>query len=154
MGFGVPAPVYWDGLSWLDRRRSSLGDETCIIKAQHFFVRGLLEVPVKGRKTPFVWNVWSSVSRDSFGTMLEHWTSEDRAKDEPFDGWLSNDLSAVYPSTLNLKLLVHTRKLGMRPRLELEAAEHPLAAEQHEGITPDRVREINSALRHYKGLAR
>ena len=154
MAFGVKSPIYWENLSWLDRRRSSLGEETCIIKAQHFFVRGLLEVPVKGRKTPFVWNIWSSVSHDSFGTMLEHWTAEDRATDEPFDGWLSNDLTAVYPSTLNLKLLVHTQPIGRRPRLELEATDHPLSVEQRNGITLERVREINSLLLHSPGLAR
>lgn len=147
----VKAPMSWEQLSWFDRRGSTLGEETCVIKRQHFFVRGHIEIPVKGRKTPFVWNVWSSLSAESFQAMLERWTSPDRASDPPYLGWLSNDLSAVYPSTLNLKLSVRTRDLGQRPSFELEPTDHPLAIEQGRGISVERVREINSRLLHAPG---
>jgi len=146
--FAVKAPIYWEQLGWLDRRGSNLGEETCVIRNRRFFVRGLLEIPVKGRKTPFTWNVWSSLDPEAFQTMLEHWTSSDRAKDPPYEGSLANDLAAVYRSTLNLKLKVHTAALGHRPTFELEQADHPLAIEQARGITPDRVKEINSLLLH------
>jgi hypothetical protein len=149
--FAAKAPVAWEALSWFDRRGSNLGDETCIIKREHFFVRGLIEIPVKSRKTPLVWNVWSSLSAESFQMMLDHWTSPDRASDPPFSGFLSNDLSSVYPSPLNLKLSVQTRDLGQRPSLELEPTDHPLALEQRAGIGIDRVREINSLLLHSAG---
>ena len=36
----------------------------------------------------------------------------------------------------------------MKPFIELEATDHPLAVEQREGITMDRVREIAEALVH------
>ena len=104
-----------------------------------------------GRKTPLVWTVWSSINTDSFQAMLEHWTSPDRASDPPYFGWLSNDLSAVYPSTLNLKLSMQTREIGQRPSFQLEPTDHPLAVEQHRGISLDRVREINSLLLHSTG---
>lgn len=152
--FAVKAPTYWEQLGWLDKRGSNLGDETCVIRNRHFFVRGLLELPVKGRKTPFVWNVWSSIDLEDFRTMLEHWTNADRAKDPPYAGQLANDLAAVYPSTLNLKLKVHTAALGHRPTFELDPADHPLALEQSSGITPDRVREINSLLLHPAKISR
>jgi hypothetical protein len=54
----------------------------------------------------------------------------------------------VYPTTLNLALNVHTRPIGQRPFLEVEPTDHPLAVEQREGITLDRVREINALMRH------
>ncbi|HEX8025536.1 MAG TPA: DUF2199 domain-containing protein, partial [Candidatus Limnocylindrales bacterium] len=72
-----------------------------------------------------------------------------RVADPPYPGLLANDLSTVYPSTLNLKLGIRSRPVGQRPALELEAADHPLAIEQRDGITVDRVREINSLLRHH-----
>jgi len=149
--FAAKAPVAWEALSWFDRRGSNLGDETCIVKRQHFFVRGLIEIPVKNRKTPLVWNVWSSLNAESFQRMLDHWTSSDRASDPAFIGFLSNDLSAVYPSTLNLKLRVQTRALGQRLSFELEPTDHPLALEQRAGIGIERVREINSLLLHSVG---
>jgi hypothetical protein len=147
-GFGVAAPLPFEQLSWLQRRGAKLGDETCVIKGERFFVRGLLEIPVKRRKTPFVWNVWSSVGPEDFGTILEHWISTDRVKDPPYAGALANDLSTVYPSTLNLKLAMKSRPVGQRPSFELDPGDHPLIAEQRGGITVDRVREINSILRH------
>lgn len=147
-GFGVAAPLPFEQLSWLQRRSAKLGEETCVIKAEQFFVRGLLEIPVKRRKTPFVWNVWSSIDRESFATMLEHWLSPERVSDPPFPGALANDLSTIYPSTLNLKLEIRSRPVGQRPLFALAPAEHPLAQEQRDGITSDRVKEINSILRH------
>ena len=148
-GFGVAAPLAYERLSWLERRGCKLGDETCVLRGDRYFVRGLVEIPVKRRKTPFVWNVWSSVGPDDFRTMLEHWISPARVADPPYAGVLANDLSSVYPSTLNLKLGIRSRPVGQRPLLELEAVDHPLAVEQRDGITVDRVREINSILRHH-----
>ena len=147
-GFGVAAPLPFEQLSWLQRRGAKLGEETCVIRGEQFFVRGLVEIPVKRRKTPFVWNVWSSVGAEDFGTMLEHWISKDRVDDPPYAGALANDLSAVYPSTLNLKVAIRSRPVGQRPAFELDDADHPLVVEQRDGITPDRVKEINSILRH------
>jgi hypothetical protein len=148
-GFGVAAPLAYERLGWLERRGCKLGEETCVLRGDRYFVRGLVEIPVKRRKTPFVWNVWSTVAPDDFRTMLEHWISDARVGDPPWSGLLANDLSSVYPSTLNLKLAIRSRPVGQRPSLVLEAADHPLAVEQHEGITVDRVREINSLLRHH-----
>jgi len=148
-GFGVAAPLAYERLSWLERRGSKLGEETCLVRGDRYFVRGLLEIPVKRRKTPFIWNVWSTIEPAGFQTMLEHWISDARVSDPPYAGLLANDLATVYPSTLNLKLGIRSRAVGQRPALELEPADHPLAIEQRDGITVDRVREINSLLLHH-----
>jgi hypothetical protein len=151
LGFTARAPVSWEQLSWFDRRGSSLGEEICIVKRQHFFVRGLIQVPIKDRRTPFVWNVWTSLSPEAFQTMLDRWPAPDRAADPPYEGLLANELSVGYAGTLNLKLIVQTRDPGQRPNLELEPADHQLAIDQRNGISIDRVREINSLLLHSKG---
>jgi hypothetical protein len=41
-----------------------------------------------------------------------------------------------------LKTNVHTREVGVRPLVELEPTDHPLAVEQRDGIAMARVQEI------------
>jgi hypothetical protein len=53
-----------------------------------------------------------------------------------------------YPSTISLKTRVHLRNNGVRPFVELEPTDHPLAVEQRTGITAARVAEIYSRLEH------
>ena len=57
-------------------------------------------------------------------------------------------LSPVFPNMLRLKTKVHTQAGNLRPLVELEPTDHPLAVEQRNGITMDRVREIAEALLH------
>ncbi len=83
--------------------------------------------------------------------MLDRWPSPDRAADPPYAGLVANDLTVGYRATLNLKLIVQTRDPGQRPNFELEPADHQLAIDQRNGISIDRVREINSLLLHSKG---
>ena len=54
----------------------------------------------------------------------------------------------MYPDTLNLKTRVHLRDDGVRPSIELEPTEHPLAIEQRDGITAERVAELYARLVH------
>jgi hypothetical protein len=44
--------------------------------------------------------------------------------------------------------MVHIRKVGIRPYIELEPNEHPLALEQKNGISIKRVQEIAEHLLH------
>ena len=48
-------------------------------------------------------------------------------------GWFSSRLPG-YPDTLSLKCMVHPRDDGMRPAIELEDSDHPLAVQQCGGI--------------------
>jgi len=47
---------------------------------------------------------------------------------------------------MNLKTMVYLRDNGTRPSIELEQTEHPLAVEQREEITKERVAELYSAM--------
>lgn len=147
--FAYTAPDAWFGLSWWRRRRSNLQSDTCEIDRTHFFIRGLIEIPVQGGDEPvFSWNIWTSLSRDNFHRATEHWYDPERVHEPPYFGWLSVELAPTYPTTTNLKINVHTRELGVRPYLELEPTDHPLAVEQREGITVERVRKLNELLLH------
>jgi hypothetical protein len=58
---------------------------------------------------------------------------------------------ALYPETLGLKTFVRQRGIGVRPYIELEPTDHPLAVEQREGITKERLGEIAAKVfRHNK----
>jgi hypothetical protein len=65
----------------------------------------------------------------------------------PFFGWLNASLKP-YPETTDLKTRVHLRDNGLRPWIELEPTNHPLALEQRNGISVDRVAEIHAIMMH------
>ncbi|MEU6851817.1 DUF2199 domain-containing protein [Actinacidiphila alni] len=147
MSYSTMAPDVWDPGFETDPD-SMLSSDQCVIKGQHFFIRGLIEIPVIGSEDVFSWGVWVSLSRDNFTRSLEVWNTAGREAEKPYFGWLSTEL-ALYPeSTTNLKTNAHTRPIGNRPFIELEPTDHPLAVEQRTGITLDRVREIATAVMH------
>ena len=84
----------------------------------------------------------------SFTRALSLWTTPGREREQPYFGWMSTELPLYLPSTLSLKTRVHTQAVGQRPLIELEPTDHPLAVEQHTGITLARVQEIAETLLH------
>jgi hypothetical protein len=120
-----------------------------VIRGQHYFVKGMIEIPVIDSDEVFSWGVWASLSRESFSRAADLWDTPGRETETPYFGWLTTEL-LVYPATtLNLKTRVHTRPVGERPFVELEPTEHPLAVEQRTGITLNRVREIAATVLHF-----
>jgi hypothetical protein len=142
LGYGVPAPDYWHAIPEGERRkRARLSDETCVLDGEHFFIKGHVEIPIHGQDTLFTWTVWTSLSQPNYERALRLWHDSARVNEPPYFGWLSTRLPP-YPDTLSLKTHVHTRAVGLRPLVELEHTEHPLAVEQRTGITLARVQEI------------
>ena len=153
MEFGANAPALYNNIPEAERKsRCDLTDDLCIIDENHFFIRGCLELPVIDSDEPLIWGVWCSLSEESFQRTSEIWEQEGRDSEPSFFGWHSTALP-LYPDTLHLKTQVHTRTVGQRPFIELEATDHPLAIEQRDGITMDRVREIAEALLHPRTTA-
>ncbi|MFF3598398.1 DUF2199 domain-containing protein [Kitasatospora indigofera] len=145
MSYGAPAPVAWkDRYAW--RRDSELTADQCMIKGKHFFVHGLVEIPVLDSDEVFSWGVWVSLSEPNFARTHDLWEDPAREQEPPYFGWLSTELPVYAESTLNLKTHVRTRAVGRRPLIELEPTEHPLAVEQREGITLARVQELAGLL--------
>lgn len=144
---GVPslvaeAPLYYYSIPEAERAvRCDLTTDVCIIDEEFFFVRGLIEIPVESLEEIFSWGVWMSLSKASFDEYLAHHDNAARAALGPYFGWLSAALPA-YPDTENLKTRVHPREPGLRPLVELEPTDHPLAIEQRQGISQQRLAEI------------
>ncbi len=122
----------------------------CVIDREHFFVRGQLLIPVADAGQIFSWDVWVSLSKANFKRTIQLLETEGRESEKPYFGWLCTRLP-LYPDTLHLKTQVHTRPVGLVPTIELEPTNHPLAVEQRNGITLDRVREIAALILHPDG---
>jgi hypothetical protein len=147
-GFGASAPPYYYIIPEAERSaRCELTTDTCIVDDEHFFVRGCIEVPVHGVNEPFVWGAWVSLSPRNFHQFLGLLDRKDRSKHGPYFGWLSAHFK-VYPDAENLKTNIHLRDDGIRPFIELEPTNHPLAVDQREGITVGHVAEIYAAYMH------
>ncbi|UUY52420.1 DUF2199 domain-containing protein (plasmid) [Streptomyces yangpuensis] len=147
MNYTAEAPAVWDP-TFADADDCLLSSDQCVIQAQHYFVKGLIEIPVIGSDEVFSWGAWVSLSRENFSRAADVWDTPGRESEKPYFGWLTTDLPVYSPTTLNLKTNVHTRPIGQRPFIELEPTDHPLAVEQRTGITQDRVREIAAAVLH------
>jgi hypothetical protein len=146
--FGARAPLKYYDIPEIERpERCDLGSDECVIDGKHFFVRGCLEIPVIGENEPFTWGVWVSLSEASFTEWVKHFGDPKRSHIGPFFGWLNAWLKP-YPDTMSLKTHVHLRDNGIRPRIELEPTDHPLAIEQREGISVARVAEIYAQVVH------
>jgi hypothetical protein len=150
ISFGADAPVQWALISGKERSQSELGGEQCVIEAggqRHFFVRGCIEIPIKGSQRPFTWGVWVSLSEKSFLEISEHWEDPCRTSLGPYFGWLCTKIPE-YPDTVFLKTMVHQRQVGQRPIVELEESDHPLSVDQRNGVDPLRMQETISKVLH------
>ena len=146
--YGADAP--WRELGVDDSEFESRVDLTadqCVVDEKHFFIRGHIDIPVVGSDDVFSWSVWCSLSESSFLHACERWLAAERVNDPPYFGWLMTSLP-VYPETLHLKTSVQSRDVGRVPLVTLEPTDHPLAVEQRNGMTPERIVAIAHALLH------
>lgn len=146
MCFGAEAPWRLLGVAETEfEARVELNADLCVVDGAHFFIRGHIEIPVRGLDVPFAWSVWCSLSEASFLHVNERWHAPDRGDDAPYFGWLCTRLP-TYPDTLNLRARVQSRQLSQVPAVRLEPTDHPLAVEQREGMDMNRLAEIAHAV--------
>ena len=159
-GFGADAPLSYYAIPEAERAsRCELGSDGCVIDRASFFHTRLPRNPGAllaisfimsnnlEADEPLIWGVWVSLSEQSFSAWLKVFEEELRSHVGPFFGWLNAWLKP-YPETMNLKTRVHLRDHGLRPWVELEPTDHPLALEQRNGISVDRVAEIYAIMMH------
>lgn len=142
MGADYPDP-YLDVPEEERSARTSFTPDRCTVQdadGEHFFVRGVIHIPVHGQGEPFGIGAWVSQSRANF----ERYAANEKMA--PTFGWLVNHLDHYEQTTFLLETQVHFREGGLRPTIELEPTEHPLAVEQRNGITLARAWEI---VHHY-----
>lgn len=128
--------------------RLKLIDEFAVIDKSPF-VQGCIAIPVIGRDMPFYWCVWASFSCQDFAraSYIRSIPDEYRRAEPDYSGTLATEIE-IYPNTLGLKLQIETRPFGQKHFFRLSAAEHPLVAEQRDGISIQRLQEISELLEH------
>ncbi len=146
--YGSDAPEQWFEIPPRQRRRRArLGGETCELDEDRFFLRGRILIRVHDADNAFDWGVWVLLSREDYERAQALWTTPGREKEPPHLGRLATELP-YEPSTQGLEVMVHTHPVGDRPTIEVLSMDHPLALEQGQGISLDRVREIAELLLH------
>jgi len=127
--------------------RVESGSDQCILDGKHFFVLGNLDVPVQGSEQVLRWTVWSTLSETNFRRASQLWETAGRESEPAYFGWLSNHIPG-YASTINIKALVHTQEVGVRPQIKVVEDGHQLTQEQREGIDDRRYDELIHAAWH------
>ncbi|MCC3155613.1 DUF2199 domain-containing protein [Hymenobacter sp. 15J16-1T3B] len=134
---GLPAIVadkpdlYFDIPEEEREQRVRLSADTCVIDDEHYFIRSVLAIPIRGQAETLDFGVWVSQKKEHFEQYLAY---PDSADIGPFFGWFSTHIGLFAP-TLNLKSMAHFQGGKLRPRIELEPTRHPLAVAQRKGIT-------------------
>ena len=150
---GFAAPAYWSGSS--DPRPNSeapggthfLSEDMCVVEGRDYFVRCVLEIPLRDVGGRFGYGVWSSLSKANYAAYIESFDSADQGSQGPWFGWLSNSLPG-YPDTAGLPCDVHPRNDRQRPLIAVGDSSHPLAIEQREGISISRLFDIYALSGH------
>jgi hypothetical protein len=153
LSFGIDFPIQWELINDQERSLSELGEEQCVIQSREgtsYYIRACLEIPVLKRDAPFVWGVWCSLSENSMRDMMEYWDDPIRSTRGPYFGWLCT-LIPGYPDTVYLKTMVYPNSIGQRPSVILEQSLHPLALDQKNGITLERLKDIVVTALHVGG---
>jgi hypothetical protein len=119
-------------------RRVDASSDQCILDGKHYFILGNLDVPVRGSSEVLRWTVWSTLSEANFARAARLWETKGRETEPPYFGWLSNQIPG-YPWTVNIRALVHTQELGVRPLIEVIEEGHLLTQEQRDGIDEARL---------------
>ena len=132
LDFSYAAPYYWsqeyekvnprDPEFDTEIPKTFLNEDYCAIENQHFFVRGLIHLPIIGSAETFCWGVWGSLSRENFEKLLLTFDDTDRA-----------ELPEIY---------AQIQEPGSRPIFEIGTNRPSSLAAYHHGITAERVREI------------
>ena len=128
-------------------RRVVITADQCVIDGRFYYVRGRFALPVHGLDEPFIWGVWARLRPEDFYTTNKRWTDPNRVDEPAYAGLLNSELP-LYGDTLNLPVHVVTQPVGRRPHFFVVNPQHPLAAEQREGISMERVIQIAEIMLH------
>ena len=142
IGADYPDP-YFDVPEDERESRLILTSDFCSIDDEHFFIRGVINIPIKGLDRGLGLGVWVSQKKENFLTYADNFDSDQIG---PFFGWLSTRLACYSEDTFLLKTMAHFRDATQRPSIELEPTDHQLSIDQRNGISIERAWEL---VHHY-----
>jgi hypothetical protein len=130
------APLIWDELTDEERAAGDLQADTCEIHREDgdfFYVRGILELPIRDFDEALGFGVWSSLSAANFARFVELYDDPRRVDEPPYSSWFGNRLPG-FPDTFNLPAWIETPHADLRPQVVLHDGDHPLVRAQRDGI--------------------
>jgi hypothetical protein len=141
---GLPGPIF--ALSDEERAaRAWLADDFAVLDDERFFVRGLLELPVRDDGGRFGYGTWVEVPVRTFRKLMKRWNDPNQFT--PASCRLANDLPP-YEHTVGLQATLQPVAPTRLPLVELDDARHRLVDEQRSGITSERSRELAAVVAH------
>jgi len=129
-------------------RRAWLAEDFAVLDERHFYLRGLLEIPVLELDSRFGYGVWLEVQQEDFQYLLEHWGDPAQDSFDPVAATLANEL-APYDGTEGLHVAVQPVSAESLPSVRLLADEHPLCLDQRNGISAARSEELAATVLHH-----
>lgn len=122
-----------------------LSEDFCVIDGKYFMVRCVLRIPVHGARHDMGFGCWGSLSRTNFELYVENFDVGHYEGQSHWSSWLCNqlyDYNGTDPDACWM-----TPQWGrQRPTLKIQDPDHPLARDQRDGITPEKMLKI---YRHY-----
>jgi hypothetical protein len=125
--------------------RTWLADDFAVLDNEHFFVRGLLELPIPELGSRFGYGTWVEVPMRTFSTLLKLW--HDPRQFEPVTGYLANELEP-YRGTVGLEARLRAISADRLPSVQLADAPHELVQDQLRGISAGRSDELAAVVKH------
>lgn len=150
-GWGWKYPIDYSVIPEAEREeRCFLTTDLCVVDDRDFFVCGCLELPVAGSDDMVSLRVWLSVNETDFFAFQDLIGVERRSHNGSYFGWLRVSIP-TYPDTMNLKTTIHIRDHGIRPYIEVQPTDHPMALEQRQGVGPERIQALYDHFQHVLG---
>ena len=147
LGLAFALPALAEALPDEERAtRLHVEGDRCEVDGELFFVRGRLQLPLAEASDVFEWTVWASLGGAAYVQLCEALESPDAELPKPLPARMATRLPH-YPETLDLRLRLHPQP-GALPLLVVENEGHPLAWEQRDGISVERLREFAQTIRH------
>jgi hypothetical protein len=142
-GFQLP-DVVWEQPAEERQRHLDWSTDICFFNGR-WYLRGLLEVPIRCEPWRFGWGVWAEVSEQVMAVHAAH-HRDGNPQTAAELGTMANAIPA-YPDAFDLPLEISFGNADMRPLFTCaQRSEHLLAVEQREGITEARYHEILSLI--------
>jgi len=140
-----PHPTLYSPNNALSLDGDFLSEDFCVLGGEHFFVRSVLSIPVRGLDDAFGFGCWSTLSRKNFESYIAQFDGAQPCQAEMWHGWLCNGLADLM-GTEPVAVWVQLQPDRQRPKLWIQNDHHPMAIAQDEGITPQQMVAI---MRHY-----
>lgn len=128
--------------------RHVLTEDFCILDGRYFFIRASLLLPLRATASAALGlGVWCGLLEKDFRDYVASFDEGVQAHFGSWAGRLSNRLRG-YPDTRNLRARVRPLDGRRRPVVTLVDGDQPLAPEQRDGLTFERLLEIYAAHGH------